>query len=186
MKIIKRYLSAEEYHLDSFRLGRMIIDSGWVPDDMIALWRGGAPVGVIVHEFLHYHGFRPRHRALKCQSYTGIKAHTPEVFFENADEIFNSIIPGSRVLIVDDVFDTGNTAQAVVQRLAPFKLDLKFATVFWKPEQNQTELQPDFYVVKTDQWIVFPHELDGLTKQEVKLKHPAIYDLLVMDLLQKR
>lgn len=186
MTVEKKYLTAEDYQLKSFQLARMIIDSGWEPEDMIALWRGGAPVGVIVHEFLHYHGFRPRHRALKCQSYTGIKKHTPEVFFENADEIFNSIIPGSKVLIVDDIFDTGNTAQAVAQRLAPFKLDLKFATVFWKPEQNQTERSPDFYVIKTNLWIVFPHELDGLTTEEVKQKHPAIYDLLVMDRLQKR
>ncbi len=178
--IEKEYLTAENYQIDSFKLGRLIIDSGWVPDDMIALWRGGAPVGIIVHEFLHYHGFRPRHRTLKCQSYTGIKSRNPEVVFEDADEIFKSIVPGSRMLIVDDIFDTGSTARAVISKLAPFKLDLRFATVFWKPEQNQTELQPDFFVVKTDKWIVFPHELDGLTVEEVRQKHPAIYDLLSM------
>ena len=176
--IAKTFLSAEEYQLDSFRLASVILESGWRPDDMIALWRGGAPVGVIVHEFLYYHGLRPRHRTLKCQSYTGIKSRNTEVVFENADDIFNSIVPRSRMLIVDDIFDTGNTAKAVFERLQPYDLDIRFATVYWKPAQNQTELKPDFCVRQTDKWIVFPHELDGLSPEEVKEKHAVIYDLL--------
>ncbi len=175
----KIYVSANSYLLDSFRLARTILDSGWVPDDLIALWRGGAPVGVAVHEFLHYHGLRLRHRALKCQSYTGIQTHNHTVVFENADEIFQSIAHGSRVLIVDDVFDTGNTARAVFARLAPFEADVRLATVYWKSGQNQTGIRPDFYVRETDEWIVFPHELDGLTPDEVRQKDPAIYELLV-------
>ena len=184
--ITKTYLSAQDYQLYSFELGRMIIDSGWEPDDLIALWRGGAPVGIIVHEFLHYHNLRPRHRTLKCHSYTGIKSQTPEVIFENATDIYNSITPGSKMLIVDDIFDTGNTAKAVIKKLEPYNLDLKFATVFWKPDQNQTNLKPDFYVIKTNTWIIFPHELDGLSVNEVKEKHPAIHNLLVMDRLEEK
>ena len=174
----KIFVSANEYLRDSFRLARMILDSGWLPEDLIALWRGGAPVGVSVHEFLHYHGLRPRHRVLKCQSYTGIQSRSHEVAFENADEIFRSIVRGSRVLIIDDVLDTGNTARAVFERLAPFGAEVRLATVYWKPRQNQTGIRPDFYVRETDDWIVFPHELDGLTPDEVKIKDPAIYALL--------
>jgi len=174
----KIYLAADDYLRDSFRLARLILDSGWVPDDLIALWRGGAPVGVTVHEFFYYHGLRPRHRVLKCQSYTGIQTRRHEVVFENADAIFSSVVPGSRVLIIDDVFDTGNTARAVFERLKPFNADVRLATVYWKPGENQTALKPDFHVRETSDWIVFPHELDGLTPDEVKLKDPAVYDLL--------
>jgi len=174
----KIYISANEYLTDSFRLARQILDSGWQPEDLIALWRGGAPVGVAVHEFLHYHGLRPRHRVLKCQSYTGIRARGHEVVFENADEIFTSVVPGSRVLIIDDVFDTGNTARAVLNRLAPYNADIRLATVYWKPSQNQTACKPDFYLRETDDWIVFPHELDGLTPNEVRLKDPTLYALI--------
>ncbi|MDA3925472.1 MAG: phosphoribosyltransferase family protein [Kiritimatiellae bacterium] len=181
----KIYLSAEDYHIASFKLAHMIIKSGWEPDDMIALWRGGAPVGVIVHEFLHYHGLQPRHRTLKCHSYTGIKSRHNEVIFENADDIFKSIIPGSKMLIIDDIFDTGNTAKAVIEKMKSFNLDIRFATVFWKPDQNQTDLQPDFFVVKTGQWVVFPHELDGLTTDEIKEKSPKIFDLLDLERLVK-
>lgn len=174
----KIFVTANDYLRDSFRLARTILDSGWEPEDLIALWRGGAPVGVSVHEFLHYHGMRPRHRVLKCQSYTGIRTRSRDVHFENADEIFRSVVRGSRVLIIDDVLDTGNTARAVFERLAPCGAEVRLATVYWKPSQNQTAIKPDYYVRETDEWIVFPHELDGLTPDEVKSKDPALFDLL--------
>jgi len=174
----KIYVSANAYLMDSFRLARRILDSGWQPEDLIALWRGGAPVGVAVHEFFHYHGLRPRHHVLKCQSYTGIQTREREVVFENADAIFNSVVPGSRVLVIDDVFDTGNTARAVLNRLVQHHADVRLATVYWKPNQNQTDQKPDFYLRETDDWIVFPHELDGLAPEEVRLKDPALYALL--------
>ncbi|MDD4017279.1 MAG: phosphoribosyltransferase family protein [Kiritimatiellae bacterium] len=174
----KTYLSANDYLLDSFRLARQILDSGWQPDELIALWRGGAPVGVAVHEFLYFHGMRPRHRALKCQSYTGIKTRQPEVRFENADDVFLSVVPGSRVLVIDDVFDTGQTARAVMNRLAPSGAEVRLATVYWKPRQNRTGHKPDFYLRETDDWIVFPHEMDGLTPEEILIKNPALFDLL--------
>ena len=174
----KIYLSADDYLRDSFRLARMILDSGWLPEDVIALWRGGAPVGVAVHEFLHYHGLRPRHRTLKCFSYTGIRTQTAEVALEGADEVFGSVAKGSRVLVIDDVFDSGNTARAVFARLAPCAADVRLATVYWKPSQNKTSLRPDFYVRQTEDWIVFPHELDDLTLEEVRVKDPVVYDLI--------
>jgi len=178
VRVNKTFVSANDYLRDSFRLARQILDSGWLPEDLIALWRGGAPVGVAVHEFLHYHGLRPRHRVLKCQSYTGIQEHSHDVRFENADDIFRSIVRGSRVLIVDDVLDTGNTARAVLERLKPFGAEVRLATVYWKPNQNQTDIRPDFFVRETDAWIVFPHEMDGLTPDEVRVKDPVLYDLL--------
>ena len=174
----KVYVSANDYLRDSFRLARMILDSGWLPDDLIVLWRGGAPVGVSIHEFLFYHGLRPRHRVLKCQSYTGIQAREHTVTFENADSIFLSLQAGSRVLVIDDVFDTGGTAGAVFERLRPCGVEARIATVYWKPNANQTALKPDYYVRETDQWIVFPHELDGLTPDEVMQKDPVLFGLL--------
>lgn len=174
----KIFVSANDYLRDGWRLARMILDSGWEPEDLIALWRGGAPVGVAVHEFLYYHGLRPRHRVLKCQSYTGIREHSHRVVFENSDEIFRSVAKGSRVLIIDDVLDTGNTARALLERLAPLGADVRLATVYWKPNQSQTGIKPDFYVRLADDWIVFPHEMDGLTLDEIKLKDPVIFDLL--------
>jgi hypoxanthine phosphoribosyltransferase len=181
----KVYVSANDYLQDSWRLARKILDSGWAPEDLIALWRGGAPVGVAVHEFLYYHGLRPRHRVLKCQSYPGIQTRSHQVAFENADEIFRSVVRGSRVLIIDDVLDTGNTAQAMLERLAPLGADVRLATVYWKPGQGQHGVKPDFFVRQTEEWVVFPHEMDGLTPDEVRCKDPALYGLLDLTRLSR-
>ena len=34
------------------------------------------------------------------------------------------------------------------------------------------------YLHQTDQWVVFPHELEGLTPEEVRQKGPVVYDVL--------
>lgn len=173
----KIYLSANEYLQDSWRLARMVLDSDWVPDYILALWRGGAPVGMAIHEFFVYHGIKLRHQIIKCHSYTGLNT-THEVRFEHADEIFDGLPKGIKLLVVDDVFDSGMTARAVYERLAICDIDFKFATVYWKPGQNKTTLRPDFFVRETEDWIVFPHEMEGLTREEIKIKDPELFALL--------
>ena len=76
----------------------MILDSGWLPD-LIVLWRGGAPVGVSIHEFYHY--LRAKPRVLKCQSYTGIQAREHTVTLKTRTH-FSFAQAGSRVLVIDD------------------------------------------------------------------------------------
>jgi hypoxanthine phosphoribosyltransferase len=174
----KIYVSANDYLRDGWRLARRVLDSEWRPDVLIALWRGGAPVGVAVHEFLHYHGLRPRHHVLKCQSYTGIQARADRVEIESAAQILESVKPGARVLVIDDILDTGNTARAMFDLLAPRGAEVRLATVYWKPGQTKTGIRPDYHVCETEDWIVFPHEMDGLTPDELRLKDPVLYGLL--------
>lgn len=178
----KLYLSADGYLLDAFRLARRILDSGWLPEALVALWRGGAPVGVAVHEFLLYHGVRARHHVLKCGSYTGIGSQAAEVAFENAEALFAAVRPGRRLLVVDDIFDSGLTMRTVRARLAAAGADVKTATVYWKtaagPAAGPAAGGPDFFVRRTDRWVVFPHEMEGLTPEEISLKDPALRALL--------
>ena len=173
----KIYITANDLLLDSFRLARLILDSGWTPDALVALWRGGTPVGVAVHEFLAYHGVDIRHMALKCASYRGIGTRG-DVRFEYADPALDSIQEGQRVLIVDDIFDSGCTADAVLCRLADAHADVRIATVYWKPTHNTTTRTPDYYVHTTPDWVVFPHEIVGLTPAEITQKSPALSQLL--------
>ena len=174
----KIYLTANEFLLDSFRLGQQVLDSGWRPDVLIALWRGGTPVGVAVHELLYFRGVPTIHMAVKCQSYSGI-GQRGEVVFENTDAIFAQIRPEHRVLVVDDIFDSGNTARAALRLLAPHAAEARLATLYWKPNANITDLRPHYHVRETDAWIVFPHELDGLTPEEIQIKDPALAKLLL-------
>ena len=116
----KTYLSANDLMLDSFRLGRQVLDSGWRPDVVLALWRGGTPISLAVHEVLAYRGLATIHMALHCRSYTGIEEHGG-VVIENCHAVLERLQPGHRILVVDDIFDTGNTARAVLHVLEPLR-----------------------------------------------------------------
>jgi hypoxanthine phosphoribosyltransferase len=85
-------------------------------------------------------------------------------------------------LIVDDVHDTGLSIQQIINDLKVAckknTPDIKVATPYYKPTKNKTDTKPNFYLYETDEWLVFPHELDGLTVQEIKENKPAVKDLI--------
>ena len=153
--------------------------SGWKPDILIALWRGGAPVGIAVHEFFKVTGWNIQHSPLKSVSSTGIGENEGAVVFTHGDSIFGMLRPGDKVLVVDDVFDTGKTAAAVKARIDSVGAEMRMACVYWKPEKNKTTLKPDYFVrdVGLD-WIVFPHEIEGLTDAEIVEKDPVLAKLV--------
>ena len=49
-----------------------------------------------------------------------------------------------------------------------FPKDIKIATIHYKPEKRVTHFAPDYYLIQTDSWIVYPHELEGLTLEEIR------------------
>ena len=175
----KHYRSADEYLRDSWRLAASVRKSGWKPDILIALWRGGAAVGVTLHEYFKVSGWDVRHIPLKCASYSGIGENAGEVVFTLGEEIFGMLRPGDKVLVVDDVFDTGKTAKAVSERVAKTGAEMRLACVYWKPEKNKTGMKPDYFVKDVGlEWIVFPHEIEGLTNEEIAVKDPLLASLL--------
>ena len=175
----KHYLSADEYLRDAWRLAAAVKTSGWQPDVLIALWRGGAPVGVALHEYFKVCGWKLQHIPLKCASYTGIGENHGVVEFTHGDIVFGMLRKGDKVLVVDDVFDTGKTAAAVKQRIDATGAEMKMACVYWKPQKNITSLTPDYYVKDVGlDWLVFPHEIEGLAPDEIRTKDPLLADLL--------
>ena len=176
----KVYLDAQTFLRDGWRLARQILDSGWRPDVLLALWRGGAAVGAAVHEFLKVKGLSLRHMPLKCASYTGIGQSQSEVVFSHAEPVFNALEPGMKVLVVDDVFDTGKTAVAIKSKLEGLGVEMRLACVYWKPGKNTTSLSPDYFAKELDDsWIVFPHEMVGLAKEEIREKDELLADLVL-------
>lgn len=175
----KTFLSADEYLRDIWRLSAAVRQADWRPDLLIALWRGGAPVGVAVHEFLKATGWSVRHMPVKCASYTGVGRNDGGVAFEQEASVFDMVGQGEKVLVVDDVFDTGKTAAAVKSRLDRKGAEMRTACVYWKSPRNLTALVPDYFAkdVGSD-WIVFPHELEGLAKDEIAEKDSLLATLL--------
>ena len=87
-----------------------------------------------------------------------------------------------RLLIVDDVHDTGNSISQIITDLKKAckknTPEIKIATPYYKPNKNESEYKPDYYLHETDQWLVFPHELEGLSFEEIQKNKPELQDLI--------
>ena len=87
------------------------------------------------------------------------------------------------LLIVDDVFDTGLTIQAVIAHLQEKARlntphDIRVAVPYYKPTRNQTGKAPDYYLHETEQWLKYPHSLEGLSIEEVAKHRPELYAII--------
>ena len=175
----KQYIGADEYLQDNWRLAASVRKSGWRPDFILGLWRGGAPVAIAVHEFMKVTGWNVQHVPLKCASYTGVGKNSGDVVFTHGDAVFGMFRKGDKVLVVDDVFDTGKTAAAVKCKLGMIGADMRIACVYWKPEKNLTDMSPDYFVKDVGNgWIVFPHEIEGLSASEIACKDATLAGLM--------
>ncbi len=169
----KEFISAQSLLDDSYRLADHILNSDFRPDYLVALWRGGTPVGVAVQEYLQYCDVQNDHIAVRTKAYTGM-TEEPIVRVFGLNYLVNSLSAEDNLLLVDDVFDTGKTIEGVVDRLKKkmrrnFPENYRIATVYWKQEKNKTPFKPDFYLHSRDRdcWLVFPHELEDLTEEEI-------------------
>jgi uncharacterized protein len=176
--IEKVFISADSLLRDSLELGLQIVRSGFKPTFLVGIWRGGAPIGISVQEVLEYNGFECDHISIRTSSYTGIDQQAKTVRVHAIDYLVSRLTAEDSLLLIDDVFDSGRSLDAILkdlQRRCRRNLpeQIRIATVYYKPTRNRTTLQPDFYVRATDQWLVFPHELQGLTREEI-LKHKPV------------
>jgi len=173
----KLFVTANGLVRDSFVLARRIYDSGYRPEALLVIWRGGTPVGIVIHEFLRHKGIETYHAVVKSESYVGIgRRAEPEI--EHLDVVVGGFPPGSRALVVDDIFDSGGTLRAVRAALEPRTSEIRIATLYYKPRNNRTEFAPDYALRETDRWVVFPHELMDLSPEEIRQKDPGLADLL--------
>jgi len=175
----KRYIKAQELLDDSFRLGLKVLESGFLPDFIVGIWRGGTPVGIAVQELFEHNGISSDHIAIRTSSYEGIEQRGKIIRVHGLNYIVQNANAEHRLLIVDDVYDTGLSIKAVIDSLlrrsrSNTPRDIRIATVFFKPGNNLTERRPDYYVHETDKWLVFPHELKGLSPEEIARHKPEI------------
>ena len=179
----KRYISAQELLEDSFRLGAQIFNNGFRPDFIIGIWRGGAPVGIAVQELLEFCQIQTDHISIRTSLYSGINHRESQVRVHNLGYATNRLSAKSKLLIVDDVFDTGRSIEAVLAALeARLGHDtptaVKVATPWFKPNSNLTKRTPDFYLHETEQWLVFPHEIRELSADELAEHKPEIQKII--------
>ena len=66
----KQFIQAKELLKDSFQLAWKVYESGYRPNYIIGVWRGGAPIGIAVQEFLDVLGVKSDHIAISCLLYS--------------------------------------------------------------------------------------------------------------------
>ena len=174
----KKYIDAQQLLDDSFSLGLQILESGFVPHFIIGVWRGGTPVGIAVQELLDYFGIETDHIAIRTSFYTKLGETADTVKVHGLGHIIDNLRKADSILIVDDVYDTGLSMKQVVGDIelacADNPPEIRIATPYFKPGNNRTDRAPDYYLHETDKWLVFPHELSGLSAQEILDKKPGI------------
>ncbi|NKB37955.1 MAG: hypoxanthine phosphoribosyltransferase [Gammaproteobacteria bacterium] len=179
----KTYLSSQDLLDDSFKLAAQVVKSGFKPKVIIALWRGGAPIGIAVQEFLDYFGIKTDHIAIRTSSYSASHERSDDIKVHGLNYLIKNINSDDSLLIVDDVFDTGITIQTVIEQLrdkarANCPKEIRVAVPWFKPTHNRTERSPDYYIHTTDKWLKYPFSLEGLSIDEVRENRPEIFKII--------
>lgn len=179
----RTFVAANDLLLDSFRLAVDIRNSGFKPDFLVGLWRGGSAVGIAVQEGLEYLGINTDHIAVRT-SYRGRESYEQMVDKADAigvhglDYLLDNVCSHHSLLIVDDVYSTGSSVAAVIKHLSDkarrnLPHDIRIATV-WYRSTDRTNRVPDYYIHETQDWLVLPYELNGLQLDELRVHKAEI------------
>jgi hypoxanthine phosphoribosyltransferase len=178
----KLFIQADELLSDSFKLAWQVYESGYRPNYIIGVWRGGAPIGIAVQEFLDVLGVPSDHIAIRTSHYKGIDERDSQVQVYGLNYVIKQVESEDSLLIVDDVHDTGISIQKIILDLQTAckknTPEIKVATPYFKPMKNKTDRKPDFYLHETEKWLVFPHELEGLSVDEIIEFKPELSELV--------
>jgi len=180
----KEFMQFDAVRDNSIKLANRIYKDGFIPDVIYVSLRGGAYLGNIISEYFKivHKGQRPvYYAAVVARSYTDV-AMADQVKVDGWTYSPEHLRVGDRVLLIDDIFDSGKTinhlAKIILDKGIPRK-DLKIAVHDYKyftDKEEQLPYQPDYWCRKHDvsihddvYWIHYmSHELMGLTEKELE------------------
>ncbi len=162
----KRFISHREIFAMSTELGLAVAESGFQPELLVAIWRGGATPCTVVHEVLLRVGQPCKTAVLTAKSYTGIGQRDSEVKTHGLEAVVEQCRGLQRILMVDDIVDTGHTLRHVKQALQQHcpELEVRFAALY---QRSRCDVVVDYVNFVDDKWLVFPHEMEGLSDAEL-------------------
>jgi len=183
----ERFIAADDLLRDSFQLAANIYEADFEPDFLVGLWRGGSAVGIAVQEGLDYFGIKTDHIAIRT-SYTGAPGYSQMVNKAEAIRVhgmqylLENLSAHHSLLIVDDVYSTGSSVNAVIKQRARttrrnLPHDIRIATVWYRPTEK-TLRTPDYFVHETDDWLVLPYELSGFSIDALRVNRPEMLGLI--------
>ncbi len=144
----KENLSYEEFGHAIRELAQLVANSGFKPDAILSIARGGFMIGGALGYALGVKNTL----AMSVEFYTGEDKRLPvPVVLPPIPKV--SDFQGLTILIADDVADTGETLKLVQKFVAPHVKQAKSAVLYEKPH---SVIKPDYAWQKTDKWINFP------------------------------
>jgi hypothetical protein len=182
----KRFITSQELLVDSFKLAHQVYEDGFRPDFIVGIWRGGAPIGIAVQEYFDFKKVETDHIAVRTSSYYGIGQQSKTIKVHGLHYLIENANANDSLLIVDDVFDSGRSIEALIAQIEKLSRlntpqDIRVACPWYKPKNSKVDIVPNYYVQQSEEWLVFPHELSGLTPDEIingKSELAAIQDIL--------
>ena len=181
----KEFLAYNTVRNNALKMAHKIHMDGFIPDVIYVSLRGGVYLGNVISEYFKIiqRGTRPvYYAAVVARSYTGVRESNSRVKVEGWTYSPDHLRTGDKVLLVDDIFDSGKTinhlANIFLEKGIPRK-DLKVAVHDYKFFSDRAEhlpVQPDYWCRKhdlsansEDMWIHYSsHELIGLKKEELE------------------
>ena len=182
----ERFIGADDLLRDSFQLAANIYEAGFQPDFLVGLWRGGSAVGIAVQEGLDYFGVKTDHIAIRT-SYTGARNYPQMISRGDAIRVhgmqylLENLCAHHSMLIVDDVYSTGSSVNAVINQLTRktrrnLPHDIRIASVWYRPS-DKTLRTPEYFVHETSDWLVLPYEMTGFSIEELQENRPGMNEL---------
>ena len=144
----REILGWHEFGEASRELAAQVHESGFVPDMVVAIARGGLLLAGSVAYALDVKSCG----AINVEFYTGVDLRLDEPVLLSP-MLDTPSVAGQRVLLVDDVSDSGRTLAMVLELLLSAQADVRSLCLYSKPE---TLLEPDYVWRKTSKWIAFP------------------------------
>ena len=187
--VVKKTFVEEETLLnDAFCMAVSVYESGFAPTFIVGIWRGGSSVGIYVQECLQFLGVESDHIAIRT-SYAGLPEYQKRVDdptsirVHGLQYLLENLNTDDRLLLVDDVFNSGYSIEAVITELQQklrlnMPTEIRVATPYFKPERNKTGRSPDYYVHEVDEWLVLPYEMQGLSRDEIMNNKPSMAHIL--------
>ncbi|MDR1128337.1 MAG: phosphoribosyltransferase [Treponema sp.] len=196
----KQFLPYDVVRNNALKLAYRIYQDGFIPDVIYVSLRGGAYLGNVISEYFKIlrrqkEGRPVYYAAVVARSYTGV-GEADEIKVEGWTYNPKYLRIGDRVLLVDDIFDTGRTVnhltRIILEKGIPRK-DIKVAVHDYKyfpGKPSQLPIQPDYWCRKfelsdsdEDMWIHYlSHELVGLSSEELEKYYysddPELRDIL--------
>lgn len=144
----KEVLTWQGFGDASRELAQQVVDSGFEPDIIISVARGGMlPGGALTYAM----GTKLTD-AINVEFYTDVHETLPDPVLL-APMLDTESIRNQKLLVVDDVADSGRTLKLVIELLEKYQAEVRSVVLYSKPS---TVVEPDYVWRRTDKWIVFP------------------------------